>query len=243
MVNKTEDNDYCWQCIPCTYDNYKVDPNDRYKGNIFGRLTNFESPHRLYRRFHSNYCKALMMASLSDYKLKDDEDFMSLQISEISAEFQLDIIGKHNSLVLMIGAVETFLRDSFISILENIYPDKIRRDSIEDFVRKKYSFQNLDSITSAYGWLCPEFKKDEIYIDLDPVNFKDKIDLYPYLKEMLGRRHRIVHESYYYKDLNNHRFDKYAYLCLAWADRFDSFLEDNNYYSKIEEAFDKRELR
>lgn len=240
MGKKIKNTDYCWQCIPCAYDNYKVDPKDPYKGDIFGRLSNFESPHRLYRRFHSNYCKALVIAMLSKYKLKSNQDFMSSQIREISTELQLDIIAKHNSLVLIIGAVETFLRDSFISILTNVYPDKIGRDSVEDFVRKKYKFQNLDSISKAFSWLCPEFNKEEIYIDLDPINFNEKIDLYPCLKEMLGRRHKIVHESYYYEDLNDNLFNIYAYLCLAWADKFDYFFEDKKYYSRIEKAFDKR---
>lgn len=183
------------------------------------------------------------MAKLSDYKLKDNEDFLFPQISEIATEFQLDIIGKHNSLILMVGSVETFLRDSFIAILENVYPSKIGQDSIEDFVRKKYSFQNLDSTSKAFSWLCPEFNKDEIYIDINPITLKDKINLYPYLKEILTRRHKIVHESYYYNDLDDHLFSKYAYLCLAWADSFDYFFEDNKYYLKIEETLNKTELK
>ena len=247
FVNKyrKDKKNMCWQAIPCKYDNYNREPDDEYNGDIFGRLTDFESPHFLYRRFHSNYCKALVISILSNYRLKDDDDRLISQISEISLKFELHIIARHNSLILMIGAIEVFLRDSFKTILENIYPEKIERSeerseemSVERTI-KRYSFQNLNSTIKAFSWLCPEFKKDEIFIDRHPSDFYELINVYDSLEEMLHRRHKIVHESHYYLDLDAKRLSDYACLCLSWADRFDDFFEDNDYYSRIETKLNK----
>lgn len=231
-----DEKELCWKAIPCIYDNYDREHDDVYSGDIFRRLSDFESPHWLYRRFHSNYCKALVMTKLSRYELSEDyEDRLLTQVREILKKFKIDTIVRHHSLILIISAVETFLKDSFITILENVYPEKKEEKNTEQIIKKqRYTFQNLDSTARAFSWLCPEFNKDDIYIDRHPEDFNTLINLYDSLKDMLNSRHKIVHESHYYHDLNDNLFTFYSYLCLSWADKFDSFFDDNGYYHRIE---------
>lgn len=232
--NKNKKNQICWQAVPCKYDDYKPDSDDTYRGDVFGRLSDFESPHLLYRSFHRNYCKALVISHLLDYKMVEKEEaIIEKQIKMISEGFSIDGIARHNSLVLLIGAVETYLKDSFIMILDHVYPEK-KRGKSSDQIARRYSFQNLKSIVKAYKWLCPEFDNKDIYLDKDFDYFEKIIDLYPPLTEMIERRHRIVHESHYFEDLNLKRLRYYAILCLMWADKFDWFFEDKGYYKSID---------
>lgn len=245
-MEKNEKNQICWQAVPCKYDDYEPDPDEQYCSDVFGRLSDFESPHRLYRRFHRNFCKALIISNLINYEVfnTEESDFYRLlnQVKEISKQFTIDGIARHNSLILLVGAVETFLKDSFIMILEEVYPEKMGRKTSQQIVRR-YIFQNLDSITKAYTWLCPEFDKHTIYLDTHPDDFDKEIDLYPRLKEMLRRRHKIVHESYFYQDLDYNRLMYYAFLCNMWADKFDYFFEDEGYYKKIDVYMERPEIR
>jgi len=69
---ENENNKYegcCWHCIPCKYENFTKEPDDKYVGDIFDQPFGFDSPHWLYRRFHKSYCKAQILANLSEYKL------------------------------------------------------------------------------------------------------------------------------------------------------------------------------
>lgn len=231
----------CWQAAPCQYSDYKKDKNDPYEGEIFGRLY-FDSPHSFYRKFHRNYCKSLMISNLKNYEMTDDDKYGIIrQVIDISKQFNLQEIARHNSLVLLIGSLESYLKDCFKAILENVYPDKMYGKPSELIIRR-YSFQNIDSITKAYVWLCPDFKKDEIYSDFGE-ELIEKIDMYPFLNEMLNRRHKIVHESFFYQDLDSNRLMFYAYLCNSLGDKFDWFFEDQGYYKKIEIFKERPEIR
>ncbi|MCK4444122.1 MAG: hypothetical protein KAW09_06235 [Thermoplasmata archaeon] len=175
--------------------------------------------------------------------MTDTEDDRLLgQVEEISKQFAIDGIARHNSLILLIGAVETFLKDSFMIILEEVFPGKMGGKTPERIARS-YSFQNLDSITRAYEWLCPEFDKHTIYLDKHPDDFNKEIDLCPLLKEMLERRHKIVHEAHSYPDLDHDKVMSYALLCIMWADEFDWFFEDEGYYKKIDVYMERPEIR
>lgn len=134
----------------------------------------------------------------------------------------------------MIGAVESYLKNCFKTILTFIYPEKIGSNNTEKIIRR-YSFQNLDSLVKAYSWLCPDFEKTKIYKTRHPEDFYEKIDLYDSLKEMLDRRHRIVHESFYFDDFDENLFNFFSWLAFTWATNFDYFFTDNKYYDRIDE--------
>lgn len=236
-----EDN-LCWQAVRCTYDNYEMEPDDDYGGDVFGRLTNFESPHWLYRRFHRNFCKAFLISKLDRYFLRDDpDDPLFSQFEEISTKYRLDIIARHNSLVLMISAVENFLKDSFMIILEHIYPNKKKKQKPKRILRR-YSFQNLDSILRAFEWLCPNFKTTEILIIRHPDDFSRTIDISPHIRDMLKKRNKIIHESKYFEDFSNNLLGFYAFLCISCVDQFDFFFEDSLYYERLEEIIHSSQI-
>ena len=54
---------------------------------------------------------------------------------------------------------------------------------------------------------------------------------------MLNRRHKIVHESHSFEDLDKSRFEFYSYLCLIWASNFNYYFIDKHYYEKLDKEF------
>jgi hypothetical protein len=66
---------------------------------------------------------------------------------KLKKNYSLDVLARHNPLI----AIEVFLRDSFISILENVYPEKLEGREISEF--EKNSFQNV--IRQDFMWFCP----------------------------------------------------------------------------------------
>ena len=213
----------CWQAIPIQYDNFPKGKSDRYDGDIFGNLTMFESPHFLWRRFHKNYCKAILLTELTHYELvNNEEDYQLYEVYEILEQnFSLEVLSRHNALVFIVAAVETFLRDSFLSILENVYPEKLDGKGISEF--EKYSFQNAKQIRKDFKWLCPNFD-----IESDE-NVKDAFD----------RRHKIVHKSHYIESYTKDEFKSDANALLVWAHYFEFFFNDEGYWDKIVPKADK----
>lgn len=141
-----------WYCVSIDYDNYKQDMVDSYQGDIFGYCTMFESPHYLFRRFHRNFCKALFLVNLPSYILREDSnDELIVQTREIIYKnYSIKTIAMHNVLILMVSAVDTFLKDSFIQILNNVYPQKKgSNDAVS--ISKRYSFQNTHSIKKTFS--------------------------------------------------------------------------------------------
>jgi hypothetical protein len=241
---------HCWQCIPCDYENFKREPNDQYFGDIFGQIFGFDSPHWLYRRFHKSYCKAQILANLSEYNLSETEDdgyVMNIQVSEIQEQnYSIELLAFHSSLVSMVSAFEIFLKNSFRYFLQYLFPEKIKNQNIDKIIRR-YNFQNIESTIKAYKWLFDDFNESAVLTTKELRENYNKeihgdelfysIELYEYLFEMLNRRHRIVHESYYFTDLDKKRFEFYSYLCFLWASNFNCFFIDNHYYEKLDKEF------
>lgn len=230
----------CWQCWPCYYENFRQEPQDnKYSGDIFGLLTMFESPHWLYRRFHKNFCKSLVIANLESYKISEnEEDRLNEQIIEIQQlNYSIESIALHSAFVLMIGSVDTFLKDSFKYFLEYIHPEKIKDKTFEKIIRR-YNFQNIDSLLKAYTWLFEDFKPMEILKIRSIDDFFIFEDIYDEIKEMLFNRHKIVHESYYSKDLTKGKFNYYSYLCIEWVNAFNYFFVDNGYYEQLDKKYE-----
>jgi len=252
MTNK--DNKYkehCWQSIPCEYGNFKRTPCDQYFGDVFGQVFGFGSSHWLYRRFHKSYCKAQILSNLSGYNLskkEDDKYMMSIQTSELQEQnYSIELLAFHSSLVSMISACEIFLKDSFRYFLQYLFPKKIKNQSIEKVIRR-YNFQNIESTIKAYRWLFDDFNEKIVLTtkelrkdynkEMHGENLFYSIEIQNYLSEMLNRRHKIIHESYYFTDLDKRRFEFYSYLCFLWVDNFNCFFIDNHYYEKLDKEYD-----
>lgn len=214
-----DENYVCWRSIPVQYDNFPKESNDKYSGDIFGNLTMFESPHFLWRRFHKNYCKALALTRLQNYKLIEyEEDDEIIELSEIiDINYDLDILAKHNAIVFMVTAVEAFLKDSFIDILTNIFPEKIVNENINKIV-KRYSFQNIYSINEAFNWLCNDF-------NLTVINEN--------INNIFQFRHKIIHESYYNLNYSKEQFENNVASILIWINSFEYYFNENGYWDKI----------
>jgi len=246
--DKNKYEDCCWHCIPCEYENFKTEPDDKYMGDIFDQPFGFGSPHWLYRRFHKSYCKAQILANLSEYRLSeiDDCNNYNTQMADIQEQnYSIELLAYHSSLVSIVGSCEIFLKDSFKYFLQYLFPDKIKNQNLEKCIRK-YNFQNIESIIKAYKWLFNDFDESIIsrtnYL-LKKIHekFYGKYNLFDsikveedYLSEMLNRRHKIVHESYYFADLDKKRFEFYSDACCVLVMNFNFCFIDNNYYEKLD---------
>jgi len=215
-----ESDDLCWKAIPIKYDSYSQEENDKYGGDVFDCLYGFDSPHFLWRRFHKNMCKAIIVSKLKSYSLSDSEDnFYFYEISEHeNVSFSVEILSRHQSLSLIVSAFETYLKDSFIEVLK-LLPNKQGNQQIEKLT-KKFNFQNIQSINRAFSWL---FEKDIKIVD-------EQIDL------ALSKRHKIIHESLYDPEFSEKELDQYYVDFLMQAENLHDYLEHQGFYARIKHA-------
>jgi len=226
--------------VTVRYDNYPKERLDGYRGDVFGRPEEFQSPHWLYRRFHNNLCKALTITRLESYSLRFEDGFegeIEYEISGISEMYDLRTLALHNALVLMVSAVETYLRDSFATVLSVVLPEKAQGTTVFKIL-KRHSFQNPYAAVKAFKWLCKEFDSQQIYHSIHADKFGETVDLLPALLELLDMRNKAVHESIYFDRLDIDTINFYAQVCLYWVNQFDYFFEDNGYYEKSREPID-----
>ncbi len=232
---KRVDEEYiCWRAIPVEYDSFPKEEKNNYEGDVFGSLEMFESPHYLWRRFHKNYLKAILLTKLVKYELTENEDDgLLFQASKIlEKNYSLDILARHNALVFLLTAIETFLKDSFKGILKDVFPEKIEGKEISKIV-KKYNFQNIISIGKAFDWLCPNFNIEQMLSIRHPNNFNKIIEIDSEVEQILQMRHKIIHESFYDTNYTQNQFNIDSWLLFECAFKFENFFNDNEYWNKI----------
>jgi len=212
-----EEEEYCWKAIPVQYNSYIKEGEDSYSGDIFGNLTMFESPHFLWRRFHKNYIKAILLTQMDDYKLKEDKSSGEyFEMEEIlNKNFSLEVLSLHNAIVSIITAVESFFREAYCAILLNVFPHKVGNRNVDEI--KRYSFLNIKQIRKDFKRLCPSFN----------------IESDENVKEVFKLRHKIVHESFYNPNYNRSQFKNDSTSVLVWAHYFDWFFADEGYWDMI----------
>lgn len=212
--------DICWRAIPIQYDNYSQENNEAYRGDIFGALGDFESPHYLWKRFHKNISKAMIISSLNDYSLQTvEEDTRLFEIAEhVNISFSVEILCRHQSLLLIVCAFEAYVKDCFKAILE-LCPQKVEGGSPEKII-KKYNFQSIDSVNKAFSWLI----EYEISLVSETI------------RKGLEKRHKIIHESYYDNLFTSRELEQYYVDFLTEAEAVHFFLEDKGFYARIEKA-------
>jgi len=209
----------CWKAVPVEYDNFLTEDGDKYEGYIFGVDQVFISPHFLWRRFHKNYMKAMLMTKLLSYQLVENEEDLDLyeQIELLEKNYSLEVIARHNAIVFIVTAVEAFLKDSFKEILVQIFPEKIKSNNLTKTI-KRFNFQNIKSINIAFDWLCEDFDV--------PVE-DENID------RIFQLRHKIVHKSHYNKNYSNEQFIDDSSSILVWIDAFDYYFNERGYWDKV----------
>lgn len=224
----------CWRCVPIEYPQHPKEENDRYEYDIFGTMTMFESPHWLFRRFHKNYCKAVTLFNLEDYSLKkeinENQGFQALIVEETklhaNGSFDVEKIAYHNSIVLLVSALDTFLKNAFLEILSNVVPDKIPAGFTPEKVARKYSFQNYAEIKKSFEWLDNSFNKGLVMGE-------DESLIEMYIKDIFRFRNRVVHESYYSESLNRDTMVKVSDCVLRFANGFNDYFETKKFYEQI----------
>lgn len=125
----------------------------------------------------------------------------------------------NNSLVSYVTALEVFLRDLFVILINENKKikhrflsgtRKINLQMLEDYkkgsitlgeiIAREYNFQNLDSIQSAYKELGLDFYK--LLMKHGKVKFRTKrgnrVEL---LKGLLEIRHKIIHDGKFYENI------------------------------------------
>lgn len=125
----------------------------------------------------------------------------------------------NNSLVSYVTALEVFLRDFFVILINEDKKikhrflsgtRKINLQVLEDYkkgnitlgeiIAREYNFQNLDSIQSAYKELGLDFYK--LLMDHGKVRFRTKrVNRIELLKGLLDVRHKIIHDGKFYKNI------------------------------------------
>ena len=126
----------------------------------------------------------------------------------------------------MVSALDTFLKNSFVEILSNIYAQKIPTNSTAEKIARRYSFQNYSDISKAFTWLSSNFNKDEIMGEGESL-------IEYHLREIFKFRNKIVHESHYSENLSREKMKIVSDCIFQFAKEFDDFFEMNNYYEQI----------
>src|SRR3989344_3690567 len=139
----------------------------------------------------------------------------------------------HNwAIVFYVSALEAFLRDFFVnivnhnekkkqsiltklskkiklSILDDYKKEKI---TLGDIVAKDYNFQNLNSIQEAYLLLDIDMFK---FMNKNIVHGSSLINRIELIKHMLEKRHKIVHDSYNFNELTLEEMNSYFSVLLG----------------------------
>lgn len=133
----------------------------------------------------------------------------------LNEDIPLKSVFFNQSLVMFISAFETFMRDLFILLINLdkdlqrkilsskkkisfLMMDKYRKGEISlgEIISENYNFQNIRSILDAYKWLLDVDLKQIIRFSSSNKN------LLKTLKETLIKRHKIIHESHIYKNID-----------------------------------------
>lgn len=181
--------------------------------------------------FDENSLKASIVSKMNvrAVPIKYYDKNLVKKINILEKKYGIQNIATNYAIVILVSAMETFLKDAFIflvnnnkKLLNNIFQSekKIEFKKVSYLLNKKltigeiladedYNFQNLYSINKAYKWLC---NIDIFKIIESTKRHKEscphcgeivKIHGNPQktIKEIINLRHKIIHNSYIKKGL------------------------------------------
>lgn len=169
-------------------------------------MTNEDIINRNYGIFFNNLVKAHVINRIKSLDFKDySHDKQRKAFNDLVSKYDMKDILFSTSLVMLVSAIEVFLKDCVMDILDT---DKQRLDKLMDskkekkilsydefesltvgelsigkIIADKYNFQNLNSANKAY--------KEIFNIDLLRILGKDNSTF----EEFFEKRHKIIHEG------------------------------------------------
>jgi len=124
--------------------------------------------------FYENILKAMIIGTVERTNLPEKQFHKSVldEVENLEKKYGIASIASSQSIIILISAMEAYLRDSFILLVNNderlkekllktdkkielskVYELQNSMCTFGDILADQYNFQNLDSIHLAYDWL------------------------------------------------------------------------------------------
>ena len=171
-----------------------------------------------------------------------NEIYLEFSYPQQKIEDNMKIItfAKQQYIIAMISGIEHFFQDLFIDLIDEDLVDiaklkinigteemvELKKNNISwgETIVKNYNFQNLDVINNVYSKILninffeklrevirsEHYKKDITYLRLSQ-NF------YPLIQEVIGFRHKCIHDFDLFFDIKMEKLQQYAHEITSFA--------------------------